>query len=474
MGGGGCAVVDLCSDRSCGTSIGHATVNGTSAVPDADLPPGVAFWRVRVSDGSSTTTSAVWEMVVPPHPGSSGVDTSSGSILDVNGDGIADAAVLADQKVYVYFGGAGGPQLAQTIDGSTKGFGLNVASAGDMNGDGYGDLAVASGLGDGQIYVYLGGPNGLQPADPSSVVIINNFDGPMTLFGFSLSAVGDVDGDGYGDLGVGESTYNLNSVGGARVFAGGPNGPTGTHTYVLPPASYLPSYRFTAAGAGDINGDGYGDVAVGEGVSGAGIGIVHIYFGGPAGLQPFVPGAYQDISGPDPANSGFGDQVACAGDINGDGYSDLVALSRGTGQPSPVNRTHVYYGTPQGLVPVTWIDGVAGSTLQYPRAFAAGDFDGDGFSDFSVADESTGFVQVYPGSATGGPQHAADGLELMIPGFMNAVGGDVDGDGYPDLLINSVTETTVRIYRGGPTGLQPADTTRIYLLGPFGDVGSIF
>ena len=100
----GAATVDLCADRACATLVGSATVDGggAAATPDAELPAGPIFWRVR----AGATTSATWEMFVGH--GSAPVDTSWGATLDLDGDGVPDVAAGATSGVAVWPGGAGG------------------------------------------------------------------------------------------------------------------------------------------------------------------------------------------------------------------------------------------------------------------------------------------------------------------------------------------------------------------------------
>ena len=157
------ARVQVCRDRACAEVIAAFDVTGDHVAPTAPLPHGVVFWRLlgRAVDGLGTFVSPTWEFAVGAR--SAPVDSSWGTFVDANGDGFADVAVGASAaaggvgRVYVYLGSATGPSTtpATTLtgpDGAGGEFGRIVVSAGDVNGDGFADLAVvangaASGVG---------------------------------------------------------------------------------------------------------------------------------------------------------------------------------------------------------------------------------------------------------------------------------------------------------------------------------------
>jgi hypothetical protein len=132
------AHVDLCRNRALTAGCVAFDAVGTSGAPASDLATGVWFWRLTARTGGVTTTTAgpVWQFVVGAR--TAPVNTSSGTTLDLNGDGFADTVVGAygSSTAYVYFGGAtlsAVPDLTLTRPGS---FGWSAASAGDVNGDG--------------------------------------------------------------------------------------------------------------------------------------------------------------------------------------------------------------------------------------------------------------------------------------------------------------------------------------------------
>ena len=190
---------------------------------------------------------------------------------DFNGDGFSDIIVGArgDSKVYVYYGSASGipktPSVILLGEGNGGEFGRNL-TAGDINGDGYIDAIVGAhgynaGLGShqGKVYIYLGGPNGLGP-NPASTLVgeVQNSE-----FGRAL-AVGDMTGDGIGDLIVGASgfTGTLPNQGKVYVFQGGNMGIDSTPIFTMV-GEHANDEFGRSADATDSDGDGFRDLIVG-------------------------------------------------------------------------------------------------------------------------------------------------------------------------------------------------------------------
>jgi VCBS repeat protein len=192
---------------------------------------------------------------------------------DFNGDGFADVIVGAPTEdrplrghVYVFFGGPRFDTVADvTIEGQDWDYLGGAIAAGDLNGDGYGDLVVGAAW-PRRVYVYFG--SAAPAAEPVADVVLR---GDEEGFGVSVSVVGDVNGDGYGDLLV------MDQVGGVHMFHGGP-GVFDTRPDAVP--EELARNVSLAAPAGDVNGDGYADLMF------ARPGESLVYFGGPDGMRP--------------------------------------------------------------------------------------------------------------------------------------------------------------------------------------------
>src|SRR5262249_36074544 len=145
---------------------------------------------------------------------------------------------------------------------------------------------------------------------------------PGEHFGTSVCTAGDVNQDGYDDIVVGAPYSNANGPlrGRAVVYLGGAAGLSGT-SYPLSGGFTNSLFGTSVAGGCDVNGDGYDDVAVGAPTIGSDPGHVYLY-GGSSGGMTFDPLHGDATNGG--AVDGFGASVAMAGDYNGDGYADVA------------------------------------------------------------------------------------------------------------------------------------------------------
>ena len=475
------AHVDICADRACTTILAGGDVTGSSFLPSADLPTGVAYWRLRGRSGSTagTETSPMWQFTVGAR--TAPVDTSWGTTLDVNGDGYADVVVGATGGVgnaghaYVYLGSAAGlatsPATTLTglsgVDGS---FGDSVASAGDVNGDGYADVIVGASDYGGKAYVYLGSADGLAASPATSLT------GPDVggAFGTSVASAGDVNGDGYADVIVGASEASSES-GKSYVYLGSAAGvATSPATTLAGPDGAHSSFGISVASAGDVNGDSYADVVVGAFTASNQRGKAYVYLGSAAGL-PTSPTT--TLTGLDAASL-FGLSVASAGDVNGDGYADVV-VGASLDASSYIGKAYVYLGSGAGLAdaPATKLSGSGGANGDFGSAVAsAGDVNGDGYADVVVgapnASMSTGEAYVYLGSAAGLADVPAttltgpDGANGEFGGSV-ASAGDVNGDGYADVVVGAwaVNSNTGKAYVYVGSGAVPATSPAATLTG---------
>jgi len=300
---------------------------------------------------------------------------------DVNGDGSADFLVGSPGYRNGSLAQAGRADLVSGRDGSLleswKGeasqnfFGSALAGIGDADGDGVPDIAVGArwaghnGFNSGSVYVFSG-------ADGSQL-LRRDGNAPNDYLGAAVAAAGDVDGDGHADFlaGAWGADPNGESSGQASLFSGRDG------SLLRSWDGMAEQIRFgqTLAGLGDVNGDGVPDVAVGasfDNTAAFHAGAVRVFSGADGSLLNIFLG--------DNANDMLGASLAAAGDVDGDGFGDLVA-------GAPFNDdvdlnaglAHVYSGQ-DGSVIATW-RGQAFSDRLGTAVAGAGDVNGDGFAD---------------------------------------------------------------------------------------------
>lgn len=431
------------------------------------------------------TADAIYPITVDPLSASPVVTlngTTSGDYFgnsvasagDVNGDGYSDVIVGAPGvfsntgKAYVFMGSATGLSVSPIIilNGTSTNdhFGYSVGNAGDVNKDGYSDVFVgAYGVSSskGSVYIFLGSVTGLSATPATTLNGVSSGDS----FGWSAACAGDVNNDGYSDVIVGAWDVGV-FRGAAYLFLGSSTGlNTSPASTVNGLVGIEDRFGWCVAGAGDVNGDGFSDVIIGAWgtpVGGTNKGQAYLYLGNGTGL-PGTPST--TLSGLN-TNDEFGYNVSTAGDVNGDGYSDVIigaiGVSAGKG------AAYLYLGAGSGLSSTisATLNGVSTGDQFGISVTCAGDINGDGFSDVLVGAEvvstSTGAAYLFQGSTTGlsaSPSITLSGLTISCSfGFSLASSGDINGDGYSDIVVGAPNLSSNRgaayTYHGSPDGLK--------------------
>jgi FG-GAP-like repeat/FG-GAP repeat len=283
----------------------------------------------------------------------------------------------------------------------TQAYANDVSGLGDVNGDGFDDLAVIerpSGGAPKRANVYFGNEGTRVNAKADGVLAWMGGEG-------SVASAGDVNGDGDSDIVIGngfDDTAGV-SAGAAYLYLGQPGDQVNEERDALMLGKgFYDVFGARVGSAGDINGDGYSDVAVANsrgGDNGTSIpGIVELFLGGPGAFDVAADATMSGTAGGD----GFGSSLGSAGDVNGDGYADLVIGAAITKiVDSNVGKAYLYLGggSVDATADATFVGAGAFSELGY-RVASLGDVNGDGFADFDVSSPgfgNRGKVDVYFG-----------------------------------------------------------------------------
>jgi len=355
--------------------------------------------------------------------------------IDNPPDGVMDLIVPAPGlgKVWVYSGRTGTLIHELSAPSGAQSFGNAVSDAGDTNGDGVHDIVV-------------GAPGSGLGMNPGGVHVFSGTDGTLLLsvlgetggdqLGFGVGGVGDVNADGFDDIVAGAPGFGAN-VGRGYVISGA----DGTFLHVLEGEASGDSFGIGAAGARDIDGDGVGDLIIGAQGAGAN-GKAYVYSGADGSLlvETFAQ------AGASVYGQFF---VAGVGDVNQDGTRDVYVGDYSAN--SGAGKAYVHSGVDGSVLhafPGSGAEGVGPGR-------GAGDVDGDGYADLVVGHYTHGSGATNGGRVTIRSGRTGQTLRTITSttageqlGF-DAVGvGDVNADGFIDYLLSAASGNRVYVVAG--------------------------
>jgi len=311
-------------------------------------------------------------------------------------------------------------------------FGWTVSSAGDFDGDGFDDVVVGADMynnSTGYVGLFFGGDN------IETDFIFTTGENPEDFFGGYVSFVGDFNNDGFDDFLANANGHN-EATGRCYLFLGGASPD-------LEPDLFFDGtfehewFGYRHDGGGDVNNDGYSDIIISSQNYSNDKGAAFIYFGSenPDNTIDFTYiGEYN--------NNSYSNTVSIDGDVNNDGFDDILVTARGYGGNS--GKAYLYFGAETlSTNPAQTFERTYSTDYYAYTSSFAGDINGDGYDDFMIGAYgsfgSYGRCYLYFGGET--PDNIADlefykdtgGNTDFADGLSGA--GDFNNDGYDDFII---------------------------------------
>ena len=349
------------------------------------------------------------------------------------------ASGLPSQPSQVYFGNQTDQDLGTTL-----------VNLGDINQNGYPDIAIGSpnfeytSLSEGLIQVFGGGPEGL---NFSTTFLISYIEG-FAYTGRGLCAAGDTNGDGFDDFILVNSAYKDPNRGTALLYFG--NNQINTTFGNWEPSGSTAAFGSTICSL-DFNQDGHSDIMVGAPFFDGGStneGKVFVYLSNEGGIDPVSDWTAESQQ----AEANFGNALADIGDINGDGFRDIaIGSNLFDVEEEDDGAVIIYFGNEEHQ-PNEWVRQILHGGVGYESSgfgtqlAAVGDINDDGYNDIIVSspylNTSAGIVSIYPGSEDGilpnpiwqfiypEQDYANTGISLITQ-------TDINGDDVNDLVIST-------------------------------------